>query len=253
MNLAALRSRERNLRRGLGALVGVAALVVGVPAVLLRLSRALLDSANPLGGMTAPWTWSGAEIKDTLTRALDNQTVISTISRVGLTLAWIALAVIVISVALELRSLRVHGIHLPRLHGLGWSQAVARRLAAGLLALSTVLPSHVASAAPLAPRAVATVPVASARLDHSSMPAMPTPTQTGAWSNYTVGRGDSIYGIAGRLADGDRTKTREIAQEILYRNLGHVMNDGSPPPASSRSDGSWTSLRQAECRLPNHW
>ena len=91
MNLAALRSRERNLRRGLGALGGLAFLVVGVPAVLLGLSRALLDTPNPLGGMTAPWTWSGTEIKDALTRALDNQTVISTISRVGLTLAWIAL------------------------------------------------------------------------------------------------------------------------------------------------------------------
>ncbi len=226
MNLAALRSRERNLRRGLGALAGLALLVVGVPAVLLRLSRALLDSANPLGGMTAPWTWSGTEIKHTLTRALDNQTVISTISRVGLTLAWMALAVIVISVALELRSLRVHGIHLPRLHGLGWSQAIARRLAAGLLALSTVLPSHVASAAPLTPRAIATLPVAAAPLGQSSMPASSALAQAASWSTYTVGRGDSIYGIAGRLAAGDRIKTREIAQEILDRNLGHVMNDG---------------------------
>ena len=164
MNLAALRSRERNLRRGLGALGGLAVLVVGVPAALLRLSRTLLDSPNPLGGMTAPWTWSGGQIKHALTRALDNQTVISTISRVGLVLAWIALAVIVISVAFELRSLRLHGIHMPRLHGLGWSQAIARRLAAGLLALSTVLPSHVASAAPLTPRAIATVPIAATPL-----------------------------------------------------------------------------------------
>ena len=68
MNLAALRSRERNIRRGLGALIGLAVLVVGVPALLLRLSRSLLDSANPLTGMTAPWTWSGGEIKDALTR-----------------------------------------------------------------------------------------------------------------------------------------------------------------------------------------
>ena len=45
MNLAALRSRERNLRRGLGALAGLAFLVVGVPAVLLGLS----DSFGALG------------------------------------------------------------------------------------------------------------------------------------------------------------------------------------------------------------
>jgi len=226
MNLAALRSRERNLRRGIGALAGLALLVVGVPAVLLGLSRALLDTPNPLGGMTAPWTWSGAEIKHALTRALDNQTVISTISRVGLTLAWIALAVIVLSVVLELRSLRVYGMHMPRLHGFGWSQAIARRLAAGLLALSTVLPSHVASAAPLMPRAVATLPVTAAPVNQPERSAVPVPAAAGSWTVYRVERGDSIYGIASRLAAGDRGRTREIAQEILDRNLGHVMNDG---------------------------
>ncbi len=63
MNLAALRSRERNVRRGLGALVGLAVLVVGVPAVLLGLSRSLLDSTNPLTGMTAPWTWNGRTVE----------------------------------------------------------------------------------------------------------------------------------------------------------------------------------------------
>jgi len=108
MNIAVLRSRDRNLRRGLGALAGLALLVVGVPAVLLVLSRVLLDSPNPLGGMTAPWTWSVAEIDRALTQALDNQTVISTIARVGLALSWIALVAVVISVAVEVRSLRVH-------------------------------------------------------------------------------------------------------------------------------------------------
>jgi hypothetical protein len=183
MNLAALRSREQPStwpRR----LAGLAFLVVGVPAVLLGLSRALLDTPNPLGGMTAPWTWSGAEIKHALTRALDNQTVISTISRVGLTLAWIALAVIVLSVVLELRSLRVHGMHMPRLHGFGWSQSIARRLAAGLLALSTVLPSHVASAAPLMPRAAATLPITAAPLSQPDRPAVPMPATTGSWAAY---------------------------------------------------------------------
>ena len=226
MNLAALRRRERNVRRGLGALSAVAILLIGLPAVLLRLSRALLDSPNPLGGMTAPWTWTGGEIKQALTRSLDNQTVISTVSRVGLVVAWIALAVIVVSLAFELRSLRRHGIHMPRLHGLGWSQAIARRVAAGLLAFSTVLPSHLAFAAPLAPRSVATVPIAAAPLHRAERQATPTPARALAWTTYTVARGDSIYGIASRLADGDRGRTRDVAQDILDRNLGHVMNDG---------------------------
>ena len=226
MNLAALRRRERNIRRGLGALVGLALLLVGLPVLLLRLSRALLHSPNPLGGMTAPWTWSGSEMKHALTRSLDNQTVISTISRVGLVIAWIALAIIVVSVAFEFRSLRLHGIHIPRLHGLGWSQAIARHVATGLLAFFTMLPSHLAFAAPLAPRAVATVPIATAPLHRMERSATPTPERAETWTTYTVAGGDSIYGIASRLADGDRGRTREVAQAILDRNIGHLMNDG---------------------------
>ncbi|MGD9792046.1 MAG: hypothetical protein AB7V43_01090 [Acidimicrobiia bacterium] len=226
MNLAVLRSRERNLQRGLGALAGLAFLVVAIPALLLRLSRTLLDSPNPLVGLTAPWSWSCADIRHALTRAVDNETVIATIGRVGLAAAWSALVIVVVSVAFEVRFLRVQGIGMPRLHGFGWSQAIAQRLAGGLLALSTMVPSHVSSAAPLPPRAVATVPIVAAPLSRTGNQAAPTPTQTEQWTTHTIWRGDSIYGIAGRIADGDRGRTRQIAQQILDRNLGRVMTDG---------------------------
>jgi hypothetical protein len=71
-----------------------------------------------------------------------------------------------------------------------------------------------------------TLPITATSLNQSARPAIPTPAHAENWVNYTVARGDSIYGIAGRLADGDLGRTREIAQEILDRNLGHVMNDG---------------------------
>lgn len=229
MNLAVLRHRERSLRRGAGALAGVALLLVGVPVLLLQLSYTLLDSPNPLTGATAPWRWSPGEIKDVLTRALDEQTVVDTIARIGLAVAWIAVLVIAITVVLETRSLRLHGVSLPRVHGFGWSQAIARRLASGLLALSTVIPVHLAAAAPLSARAATTLPYSNA--PPSSSPALPgrmAPSSGHAemWTTYTVVRGDSIYGIAGRLAGGDRVRTREIAQQILDRNLGRTMNDG---------------------------
>ena len=229
MNLAVLRHRERNLRRGAGALAGVALLLVGVPVLLLQLSYALLDSPNPLTGATAPWSWSTGEIKDVLTRSLDEQTVVDTIARIGLAVAWLAILVIAITVVVETRSLRLHGVSLPRIHGLGWSQAIARRLASGLLALSTVIPVHLAAAAPLSARAAATLPYWSA--PPSSSPASAgrlasSPAHNELWTTYTVVRGDSIYGIAGRLASGDRARTREIAQQILDRNLGGIMNDG---------------------------
>jgi hypothetical protein len=76
------------------------------------------------------------------------------------------------------------------------------------------------------PRAVATLPITAAPLSQPERPAVPMPATTGSWTAYRVDRGDSIYGIASRLAAGDRGRTREIAQEILDRNLGHVMNDG---------------------------
>jgi len=119
MNLAVLRSRERNLRRGAAALGAVAVLFVGVPLLLLQLSNSLLDSTNPLTGARAPWTWHASEVKDVLARSLDEQTVVDTIARIGLTIAWLALVAIAITVVLETRSLRIHGVSLPRGHGVG--------------------------------------------------------------------------------------------------------------------------------------
>jgi hypothetical protein len=220
MNL--IRHRDRNLAHGLTAVGILAALAVGVPVALIRLGRALLDNANPFHGATPPWTWHTTDIGRVFGRALDSETILTTISRLGLVLAWTALAVVLVSVVGEVRSLRRHGVPLPHRVGFGWSQAIARRLAAGLLALSTVLPAHHASAAPLTTRTVVTQTVT------ASAPAVSVPVVApqSAWTSHTVGKGDSLYGIAGRLAGGDPVRAREIAQQILDRNLGCTMNDG---------------------------
>lgn len=220
MNL--IRRRDRNLAHGLTALTLITALVFGVPALLIRLGRALLDSANPFHGATPPWAWRTSDIGRVFGRALDSETILTTISRCGLTLAWTALAVVLVSVVGEVRSLRRHGVPLPHRVGFGWSQAIARRLAAGLLALSTMLPAHHATAAPLTTRTVVTQTV------KTSAPAVSVPVveSQSVWTSHTVGKGDSLYSIAGRLAGGDPVRAREIAQQILDRNLGRTMNDG---------------------------
>jgi hypothetical protein len=220
MNL--IRHRDRNLAHGITALTLLAALAIGVPAVLMRLGRALLDSVNPFDGATPPWTWHTSDIRHAFGRALDNETILTTISRCGLTLAWLALAVLLMSVVGETRSLRRHGVPLPQRAGFGWSQAIARRLAAGLLALSTMLPAHHAAAAPLTTRTAVTQLIA--REPASTI--VPVVETQSAWRSHTVAKGDSLYGIAARLAGGDPVRAREIAQQILDRNLGRTMNDG---------------------------
>jgi hypothetical protein len=220
MNL--IRHRDRNLAHGLTALTLLTALVIGVPALLMRLGRALLDSGNPFHGATPPWTWHTSDIRRVVDRAVDSETILTTISRLGLTLAWSALAVVLVSVVGEVRSLHRHGVPLPHRVGFGCSQAIARRLAAGLLALSTTLPAHHASAAPLATRTVVTQTV-TASAPAASVPVVETQS---VWTRHTVAKGDSLYSIAGRLAGGDPVRAREIAQQILDRNLGRTMNDG---------------------------
>lgn len=223
----ATRTRQRNLRHGLGAIAALVAALVGIPVLLVTLGHALIDSPNPFHGATPPWRWNIHQVSHVLTRALDNRTIIATISRTGLALAWSAFAIVIASILVELRSLRLHGIPASRIRGLAWSQAIARRVAAGLLSLSTVLPAHVASAAPLTARPAATAPLSTAATPARTPAPTSVPLRTNdRWTTYHVVRGDSIYGIAGRLAEGDRTRTREIAQLILDRNLGHTMNDG---------------------------
>ena len=115
----------------------------------------------------------------------------------------------------------------------GWSQAIARRLAAGLLALSTVLPSHVASAAPLTPRAIATVPIAASPLHRSERLAAPTPARAGNWTPEAVASADlANLGMPGRRVATIRTLAETAASGGLPWN--------SP----------WADLREALARVP---
>ncbi|MBI5089712.1 MAG: LysM peptidoglycan-binding domain-containing protein, partial [Actinobacteria bacterium] len=46
------------------------------------------------------------------------------------------------------------------------------------------------------------------------------------WVTYTVVEGDSVYRIAARIAP-DSGRVRDLADEIIHRNIGKLMNDGT--------------------------
>ncbi len=114
------------------------------------------------------------------------------------------------------------GMALPSVRGLGWSQRIARFVAAGLI---VVLPTTHASRAEtctrcrFAPRP--RVRRSSLRRRSPSAPAMPerVPASTSG-ATYTVQAGDSVYQIAQRLAGADRGQTVAVAEQILDLNLG---------------------------------
>ena len=51
--------------------------------------------------------------------------------------------------------------------------------------------------------------------------------QQRTWAPYVVVPGDSVYRIAARLSAGDGTRVRDLADEIIERNIGRAMNDGA--------------------------
>ena len=169
------RGRERDLRRGVGALAALLLLAIGVPCVLVSTSVALLGSPNPVAGV-APWRASPESLRRLFTSAVEDRALVDGIARTALVIGWAALAIVLVSVVAELWMLWRHGVTGPRVRGFGWSQHLARRIASGLLALSTFVPAHVATAAPLSARVPAVerviVPLPAA-LSPSSSPAAP--------------------------------------------------------------------------------
>jgi hypothetical protein len=237
--MATTLQRSRDTVRGIWGLATLLLLVLGVPALLVLLGSSLLGTGNPLAGLDPPWQWRLDGLADSLTHAVDQDTIITTLCRAGLVMAWAAFAVLLANVVIEWRTQRAHGVSLRPVRGLGWSQAVASRLVAGLLALSTVVPNHLAAAQPLATRAPVTATAAPPARNASLAPPAHDAASDMAWGPYRVAKGDSVYGIAMRLADGDRARTRQIAQQILDHNLGRTMTDGQRFTTPGYIEAGW--------------
>ncbi|MFT6293600.1 MAG: hypothetical protein ACJAR2_004231, partial [Ilumatobacter sp.] len=239
----------------------IATLFVAAPACLVAISRFRFGAASPLAGIAPPWKWSGSDISTTVSEPLRDDAVINLVIRASLTVIWVALMVMALSVVSELvHMVRHRGIPAPRVRGLGWAQGISRFIAVGLIAalpitsVGSTAGAIGTSSSPAATSHRSITPldtfdstnVASIRFDDSSPDADASPQTTVPHSTkpfgavprqessdtvtqpmvHVVERSESIYGIAGDYANGDASLTIEIADGILDLNLSTVMNDG---------------------------
>jgi nucleoid-associated protein YgaU len=235
------RSAE-NLARFAAALATFAGVVGGVPLLLTFAARQRFGSSMPMHGVDAPWRWSPRRIWESLSSELTDDTVVDVVLRSCLLVVWAAVVVIAVNVVVEVvHMVRHQGIPTPHVRGLGWSQRLARTIAAGLLSLTPLVTGPVAAAAPPAP-AVASGPATAAVVGDRPvlLTAAPTtlappvgssasPTVPGAssMSSYVVQPGDSVYGIAERIAGSDTSRVTAVANQILDANLGTTMAGGA--------------------------
>jgi hypothetical protein len=170
--------------RALAALLGLAAIVIGMPALLI--------AAAPIGAVSITWTPDG--IWQALTTP-DNGTIALALFKL---VGWIAWAILTAAVLLELAALVRH-TPVPKLPGLAVPQLFARRLVATAAVL--FIATSAASVGDLA-----TAPVAHAAgvpqqpVPAHAMPAHPQPADADQKAErpraYTVKKGDTLSEIA---------------------------------------------------------
>lgn len=170
--------------RGLAALLGLAVIVIGMPALLI--------AAAPIGAVSITWTpdgiWQALTIPDNGTIAL------ALFKLVG----WIAWAILTAAVLLEFVAL-VRRTPVPKLPGLAVPQLVARRLVATAAVL--FIATSTASVGDLATAPVAQAAgVPQAPVPAHALPAHPQPAEAhqtaGKPRTYTVKKGDTLSEIA---------------------------------------------------------
>ncbi len=173
-----------NRLRGLAALLGLAAIVIGMPALLI--------AAAPIGAVSITWTPDG------IWQALatpDNGTIALALFKL---VGWIAWAIVTAAVLLELVAL-IRRTPVPKLPGLAVPQLLARRLVATaavlFIATSTASVGDLSTAPVARAAGVPQQPVAA-----HAMPAHPQPAdahqQAAKARTYTVKKGDTLSEIA---------------------------------------------------------
>ncbi|HWM21391.1 MAG TPA: LysM peptidoglycan-binding domain-containing protein [Ilumatobacteraceae bacterium] len=224
MHLAGSRSTARLL----ASLIAVAAIAC-TPIVLIWVGRRRFGAASPSTGVDPPWRWDATTIRDALTDRLTESVIVDVIIRIALTTAWVAVAVILITIVAETAHMARHGgMALPSVRGLGWSQRFARCVATGLLVMlpTTHAPRAEVHAVPVRATIVSPALVTSRPMVVPMTVPAESPASTTTSARYTVRAGDSVYEIAQRLTGADRRRTVTVAEQILDLNLGTVMNDG---------------------------
>lgn len=259
------------------AVVLLGVIAVGAPIALVVAARERFGGGAPLHGVPSPADWSSDRIRTALTDRLTDQTIADIVIRLALLVAWAGVIVIVLTVVAELvHMVRHDGLSMPDIRGLGFTQRTARLIASGLLVVvplitspsgalarssPALLPERAASPAtfevpepsetPVGSDAVASAPLADAAAFgggaagvRSVAPmeagvADPAPVAAQRPGTYVVGPGDSIFGIAERLAGPGTSEVASFAERLVELNLGREMPDGRRFTNAAFIDVGW--------------
>ena len=201
---------------GFAASVALLGLLVGLPAVLLALGWGPTPS-----GLDGWWA--------ALTTPDDGHLTILVL-KVAAWIVWGLLAITIITEAVA----ALRGLEAPKLPGLRWSQAPARRLVAAALLLFITVPAagiETASAVPDSPNPVSSPTVAAA--SQPSKPARPTPSTVAlsadapATVTHTVKRGETLWSIAElHLGSGSRYPEILKLNHELLRGKAQFLRPG---------------------------
>jgi LysM repeat protein/DNA-binding SARP family transcriptional activator len=248
--------------RFVSSVVLLLACVVGVPWALTIAARARFDGPAPWHGVPAPGTWTWGAVRRALTEQLTEDTIADVVIRACLSVAWAGVVVLTVTVVAEVTHMVRHdGLPLPAVRGLWGPQAVARVIATGLLVVLPLLtsPSRAIAreGASLASVAAVSEPDADARgvegvgdaaaqarsgstaAGGPRVGAGTSPTAVGSGATYVVRAGDSVFGIAERLAGPDPAAVAACAERLLDLNLGREMPDGRRFTNAAYLDVGW--------------
>ena len=224
--------------RAVAVLVAFLALVVGLPALLFEVAVRRFGHLSPVYGMKAPWHWSSDDLHSWLrrvTKGLDSSSeLVDLFLRAALIIGWVCVAILIYTVIVEMVYQLRHGMPSGRHHRVAGLGSIGRSLATALVA---VLPLSMNTGAPalasssIRPTAVVAQHVAPERDDpllptpEVPIPDVSAPSDMGSgWALVEVRRGDSVWAIAQRVADGRDVNL--VAQQIVSANVGTVMSDG---------------------------
>jgi nucleoid-associated protein YgaU/two-component SAPR family response regulator len=211
--------------------------IVGLPMFLGAAARQRFHHVSPLHGMNAPWRWSVDDVRAwsrRLTEGLDSSAaLVDLFLRFALVVGWICVVIVLYTVIDEMVFQLRHGMPSARRHHLAGLGPLGRKLATVLVAVLPLAVSatptlgglRVAGAvAGVVQQRVADLPEPSATELAMPIPALTSATTANMWSVVEVKRGDSIWAIAERFADGGDVAA--IADQIVAANVGTMMSDG---------------------------